>query len=176
MLAYHVHAPGRIRNPIVNRFPVLAVVRRHEDVNVVVVAAVPVERSVRRSFRVFRRNHPAYIRPFRDPRHTRGHVFPVFSAIPRHLQIAVVGPGPQNIRRQRRFAQRRDRGIFLRAVVAGKRILVGRLAENLQLVAVHLCRQVTSEPRPSVAAVHGLEEIISTVVDRLVVVRGNHHR
>ena len=59
--------------------------------------------------------------------------------------------------------------------MARESVLVRRLAENLQFVAVNTGRQVSAEPGPVVSSIRRLEEIISAVVDRSMFVGGNRH-
>ena len=137
---------------------------------------MPVECEQRRAFTGLRRHHAAHVSSLRHSRHLRCHVLPGLSAIARHLHIAVIGSHPQHIWRQRRFAQRCDRGIFLHPVVARQCILVRGFSENLQLVAVHACGHVSAEPGPVISAIRRLEQIISAVVHRGVFVSRNGHR
>src|SRR6185369_6756106 len=77
--------------------------------------------------------------------------------------------------RERRFAERGYSGIFLYAVVPRQGRLVRRLSENLQFVAVGTGGEITAQPRPGISAVRRLEQIISAVINRRVVERGNSH-
>src|SRR5579859_6599921 len=175
MLAHHVHRPCRIRYSVADCLPALSIIRRQKNVHVVVVVAVAVERCIRRAFAILRRHHAAHISSFRHPRHSRRHILPGLSAVACYLQVPVVRSHPKHLCLQRRLTQSRDGRVFLDAVVTRQCILVRYLAEDRQLVSVHSRGQIAAQPRPRVSSIRRLKQIISAIVDRLVIVRRNRH-
>src|SRR5713101_1018805 len=117
MLAYHVHASRRLRNAVANGLPALAIVGGHKNVDRIIVTAVPVECRVGGSFSRLRGHHAANIGSLRHARNPRSHVFPVLSAVARHLQVPIISSNPQHTGSQRRFAEGGNRRILLHAVV-----------------------------------------------------------
>src|SRR5438094_1229228 len=134
-----------------------------------------VKRQKRGAVTGLRCHYTAYVGSFRHCRRLRCDIFPGLAAVARDLHVAIIGSNPKYIGSPRRFAQRGDGRILLHAIVAGESVLVRRLAENLQFVAVSTGRQVSAEPGPVVSSIRRLEEIISTVVDRSMFVDGNRH-
>src|SRR5437773_5369413 len=118
MLAHHVNASGRIWNAIADGFPVLAIVVRRKNIDVVIAAPMAVEREKRGAVAGLRRNHTAHVGSLRHSRCLRCDVFPSLASVASYLYIAVIGAYPQHVGRKRRLTQRCDGRIFLHAVVA----------------------------------------------------------
>src|SRR6266436_7388682 len=137
---------------------------------------MPVEGKQGRTFAGPRCCHAAYVGSFGDAWHLRRYILPGLSAVARDLHVAIIGADPQHIGGERGFAERSDGGVFLDAVVPRQRVLVGSLAMNLKLVAVHASGEVSAKARPSVSAVRGLEEVIAAVINGGVFERGNGDR
>src|SRR6266436_1611190 len=134
---------------------------------------MPVEGKQGRAFAGLRCSHSAYIGSLRNARHLWRYVFPGLSAVAGDLYVAVISADPQHIGGERGFAEGSDGGVFLDAVVPRQRVLVRGLPKNLQLVAVHARGEVSAEPRPSVSAVRGFEEVVAAVINGGVLERGN---
>ncbi len=91
------------------------------------------------------------------------------AVVPRDVHQAVVAPGPDDARLERRFGNREDRAVELDpGVVAGDR------PARPFLFALVVARQVGADGLPGLTAVRGSEEHVGGVVDRLGIVRRDH--
>ena len=81
VLADDVQRAGVVRDSAADRLPRLAVVARHESVDIEVAAAMTVERDVGRAFVVPRRDDAADVSSFRNASHSVRDVFPCFAAV-----------------------------------------------------------------------------------------------
>ena len=147
-----------------NRFPRLAEIAGHENERRIDVAAVAVDSHVGGPFLEMRSFNAAYVEVFRDPCKIRRHVRPRGAAILGHLDVAVIGAGPDDRRLQRRLGEADDGAMRL-----------GARAGSGHLLRV-LCREVRADGIPAIAALGQLEELIAAEIERLWVVVRNHKR
>src|SRR6266576_649012 len=175
MLADDVNGSRGIGNPAANGLPGFTVVGCRENIDAVIVAAMPVEGGEGRALCGLRCRNTAHIGAFRHAGNFRHDVLPSLPAVARHLEVAVIGANPQHIGGERRFTDGGDGRIFLDAVVPRQGVFVRHFSENGQFAAVRSGGQVAAQARPAVSAIGRLEEIVSAVIDGRVVVRGDGH-
>src|SRR5205807_1873001 len=87
MLAHHVNASGRIWNAIADGFPVLAIVVRRKNIDVVIAAPMAVEREKRGAVAGLRRNHTAHVGSLRHSRCLRCDVFPSLASVASYCNL-----------------------------------------------------------------------------------------
>src|SRR5579864_2022043 len=158
------------RDAVDDRRPGAAVVPGLEDERIAVVDLVQVDGDVGGAGLVARRLDGAHRPPGRQAVEVRGHVGPGLAAVLGELQLAVVGPGPDEARLQPRLGDREDDAGVLDADVVG-----GEAAGDL-LARLVVQGEVGADHLPGGAGVGGLVDVLAADVDAVVVVRGDGQR
>ena len=96
-------------------------------------------------------------------------VAPGLAGIARHLQVAVVGAGPEDAGFRGRFGDGGDAWPIDHAIVAGERFHRPTLPRMVWYRGP-AAGEVFAEAGPGVAVVGGFEEVVAAVVDGVVVV------
>src|SRR5437016_11900186 len=112
-----MHRPVVVGQAVANGLPRLAVVSRHIDMDVKVVAAMAVEGRISRAFSMARSHHASYVSSLGYTLHFFRNVLPVLAAVAAHMQIAIVSAYPQQVRVGRRLVNGSDRRPCLHAVM-----------------------------------------------------------
>ncbi len=142
--------------------PRLAEVRRLVDIRLLVTESVPVKRHVGRGPVVAAGLDRTDPRRFRNSGEIRSHVCPRPSAVERHLDIAVIGPGPHDARVLRRLADRENC-----AVVLGARIIGRKTSRILLLQLRRVVRgQVGTDALPRSSTVARPEQELGSDINR----------
>src|SRR4029453_7363052 len=142
--------------------PGLAEIARPERVRRHVAERMTVDRDVRAAVLEPARVHRGDASFLAHARDVGGDVGPGLAAVPRYLDVAVVGPGPDHAPAARRLADGVDRRVHLRGGV------VHRDAARLLLLLLHgvVRRERGRDALPVLPAVSGAEQELPAEVDR----------
>ena len=118
------------------------------------------------------RVHPVHPGVFRQAGDVGGHVRPGFTAVAGELDVAVVGPDPDEVLILGRLADGEDRGVHFRG-----RVVDRHAAGLFLLLLLRVVRgQVGRDAIPGLAVVAGAEEELRADVDRPFLVRRSDQR
>src|SRR5260370_4283724 len=157
MLANHVEGSLILWNSSGDGLPRFAIVSSLEEINIEIVAAVAVERDIRRRGIVRRRKDAADVGAPGNSGDFSRDVLPGFT-IAAHLHISIVGARPQNPRAKRRFTQRRDGWKRSHTVVAREhQTVLHFLAPDAARLALGTIGQIRTNPRPVVSLILGFD-------------------
>ena len=150
--------------------PRLARVLRAIDVRIVVLEAMTIDRGIRFVRVEMRRFEHRHLAPRVHPGWC--YVLPRLPIVGRDVNVAVVGADPEERRADRRRRDRVDDAEALglnRDVGGGGGIQIRRHARVL-------ARHVLADPRPALAAVSGLEEVLIAEIQRALIGRREDQR
>ena len=154
------------------RLPGLAAVGGLVNVRRHVAKGVAIKRRVGHVRAVAAGGNGRYPAVLRQAGHVANDVRPGLAAVAGHLQVAVVGAGPNDEPALRRFADGVDRGVRL-----GRGVVNGHAAGLLLLLLLRIvCRQIRRDAIPGLPMIARAEQVLGANVDGAFLVRTHVNR